>query len=171
MRVRDIVGAGTRGLEEVVVDEVDQVIAFSATDEDVVAYIERFIRSTRKMQRKLRRKTLFETKSKDLVVSDVDQALDASGDLYPIGGGLCGLNGQTLRLLEFFESEFRNLAAEFSAGEQRYPVMLPIELLEELHYFSHFPNQVTFCSHLPEDLPLLDGVARASEENEGLLPM
>ena len=53
--------------------------------------------------------------------------------------------------------------------EHRYPVMIPSEILAEVGYFSHFPQHVTCCSHLPDSLPVLESVAAAAASGaEGL---
>src|SRR5439155_25489540 len=70
------------------------------------------------------------------------------------------------------EREFRTLAADFGAEENQYPVMMPSEILAEVGYFDHFPQHITFCSHLPGDLPLLESVgadARAGKSVQGRL--
>lgn len=100
---------------------------------------------------------------------DIDDALLTSGGVHVIGQGLVALRGDVLRLLRFFEREFRVLARSYGAEDLHYPVLLPVEMLEELHYFAHFPQHVTFGSHLPEDLPLLASVARFAGANEGRL--
>jgi seryl-tRNA synthetase len=40
---------------------------------------------------------------------------------------------------------------------------LPSEVLAEVGYFGHFPQHVTFCSHLPDSLPLLECVAEEAK--------
>jgi seryl-tRNA synthetase len=55
------------------------------------------------------------------------------------------------------------LAEEFGAEENHYPVMLPAEVLAEVGYLAHFPQHVTFCSHLPASLPVLESLASAPD--------
>jgi seryl-tRNA synthetase len=98
-----------------------------------------------------------------------DDALMASGDVHTLGAGLVSLRGNVLGLFRFFEHTFLRLARRFRAEEHHYPVLLPLRILEEVGYFGHFPQQVTFCSHLPEDLPLLDAIAQSAAANQGRL--
>ncbi len=96
-----------------------------------------------------------------------DDALMHSGDVYTLSEGLVGLRGDVLRVFRFFEHTFAELARRFGADECQYPVMLPARVLEEVGYFAHFPQHVTWCSHFPEDLPLLEEVARVATEHGG----
>ena len=166
-RLLSLIGSGHRSLERVVIDERRQVITIDAADERAERYIGGFVSHTRRMQRKLHRKVLLETKAASLYEGDVDVELAASGDLYEIGDGLVGFRGTVLKVFRFFEDEFLAMARRYRADENHYPVMLPLGILEEIHYFTHFPNQVTFCSHMPEDLPLLDALARGISEGGG----
>jgi seryl-tRNA synthetase len=75
-----------------------------------------------------------------------------------------------LDVFEFFQAEFRSLARRYDAEEHRYPAMMPIEVLEEIGYFTHFPQHVTFCSHFPEDLAFLETVAEVAKGHDGRLP-
>lgn len=96
-----------------------------------------------------------------------DAALIAGGGVVPMSEGLVALRGVALEAFRFFEAEFLQLARRFGAEEVQYPVLLPRQILEEVGYFGHFPQHVTLCSHLPEDLPLLQEVARVAVENGG----
>lgn len=122
-----------------------------------------------KTPRVFRSKVLSERTASRHVGLDSDDALLASGDVYTLGSGLVGLRGDVLRLFRFLEHAFLGLARRFGADERHYPVILPVEILEEVGYFGHFPQQVTFCAHLPEDLPLLEAVARSAVANQGQL--
>jgi seryl-tRNA synthetase len=102
---------------------------------------------------------------------DSDDVLMASGDVHVLGDGLIGLRGNVLALFRFFEHTFLRLSRRFRTEEHHYPVLLPVQILEEVGYFGHFPQQVTFCTYLPEDLPMLEAVARSATENGGRLAL
>ena len=102
---------------------------------------------------------------------DNDDALMASSDVHRLGAGLVALRGDVLALFRFFEATFLRLSRRFYAKEHHYPVLLPITTLEEVGYFGHFPQHVTFCTHLPEDLPIIEAVARSAVENKGQLAL
>lgn len=98
-----------------------------------------------------------------------DAALMTSRDLFALGPGLVSLRGDVLRLYRFFEHTFLALARRFGADDCHFPVILPAKLLEDVGYFGHFPQHVTFCSHFPHDLPLLEDVARDATSHGGAI--
>jgi len=115
--------------------------------------------AARPHDRLLRHKVLKRHHAAWLSPDPVDEQLARSADIQIIGKGLTGLRGEVLALFRFFEREFMRIAKEFDAEDHHYPVMLPSEVLAEVGYFGHFPQHVTFCSHLPDSLPLLECVA------------
>jgi seryl-tRNA synthetase len=159
-QLRDAVAASRRSVTRLDVDDDRQAITIDTDDGETQRYIDAFVDDMRRTQRRLRRKVLWETEAPAAPRGAVEAALDASGDLLPLGAGLQGLRGATLQAFRFFEGQFLALARRYGADEHHYPVMLPMEVLAELQYLTHFPNQVTFCSHLPEELPVLEAVAR-----------
>jgi seryl-tRNA synthetase len=119
--------------------------------------------------RVFRRKVLSERTASRITGLRDDAALLDAGDIHTLGKGLVALRGNVLRLFRFFEQTFLGLARRFGADERHYPVLLPLEILEEVGYLGHFPQHVTFCSHFPEDVPLLEAVARAAAADHGRL--
>jgi seryl-tRNA synthetase len=117
--------------------------------------------------REFRTKVLFEHQASKLPGLPNDEVLTSAGGVHPLGVGLVALKGPVLRVLRFFEHEFLRLARRFGAEEAHYPVLLPMEILEDVGYLGHFPQHVTLCSHLPEDLPVLEAVAREAAANKG----
>jgi seryl-tRNA synthetase len=122
-----------------------------------------------KPPRAYRTKILREHTASRHVGIDSDDALMGSSDVQKLGPGLIALRGNVLALFRFFEDTFLRLSRRFHATENHYPVLLPMQILEEVGYFGHFPQHVTFCTHLPEDLPLIESVARSANENQGRL--
>jgi seryl-tRNA synthetase len=135
---------------------------------DAAGHLESFVASMGKTHRLISRKVIHENRVAYLAIQDIDAALVASSEVQVLAAGLTGLNGSLLALFRFFEREFRRLAAEFHAEENQYPVMIPANILEEVGYFAHFPQHVTFCSHLPDNLPVLESVA--SQAGHGAEP-
>lgn len=142
--------------------ETKQLIV-ELTREEAGEHVEAFIAAMKRTHKLIGRKILKETHASKLQIRDVDAALAASPDVEILGDGLVGLRGSLLRLFRFFEGRFRQIAAEFGADERHYPVMVPSELLEEVGYIGHFPQHITFCSHLPGSLPVLQEVAAQPE--------
>jgi seryl-tRNA synthetase len=128
-----------------------------------------FVAGMLQTHRRIAAKVLFQTESRENTWFDVDQELSRTNELLPLGPGLAGIRGGILQLFRFFEHEFLQLAKEFHAEEQQYPTLLPAELVAELGYLGHFPQHVTFCSHLPDDLSVLDSVARVMGSPEEIV--
>jgi seryl-tRNA synthetase len=149
-------------------DEASRALEIEFRGEDAVEHVEAFIANTRRTHRLIARKVLKEHHARRLAITDIDAALAASPDVQILGDGLVGLRGDLLSLFRFFEREFRRLAAEFHAEDNHYPVMVPSGILEEVGYFSHFPQHITFCSHLPGSLPVLEAVAKSGQLSERL---
>lgn len=133
-------------------------------------HVEAFIASMRRTHKLIARKVLREHHAAHLELRDIDADLAVSPDIQLLGEGLVGLRGDLLALFRFFERRFRQLARDFGAEEQHYPVMVPSELLAEVGYFDHFPQHITFCSHLPGSLPVLEQVSREAKGEPGHLP-
>jgi hypothetical protein len=168
--VCDTIGVGRARFDAVEIDEAGRRIAVEASDDSALAYLDGFVEEMLRTQKKLRRRVLRETGLEPRYTGDVDAALAETGEVYHLADGLVGIRGRLLRLFGFFEAEFAGLARRYDADENRYPVMIPTEILEEMEYFSHFPQQVTFCSHLPEDLPLLEALVKEIKGNDQHLP-
>lgn len=144
-------------------DPAAGVLEVELTGAESAAHVEAFVASTVRTHRRIARKVLKECRAASVQFHDVDAALAASADVQLFGDGLTGLRGELLALFRFFEREFLRLAGEFGAEENHYPVMLPAEVLAEVGYLAHFPQHVTFCSHLPASLPVLESVAAAPD--------
>ena len=149
-------GANVRSRE---LDPATGTLTVELARPEAAEHVEAFIANMRRTHKLIARKVRGEQRASNLQLRDVDADLASSADVHLLGEGLVGLSGPLLHLFRFFERTFRQLAARYAAEEQHYPVMVPSELLAELGYFGHFPQHITFCSHLPGDLPLLESVA------------
>ena len=147
-------------------DAASGILSVELTHAAARGHVENFIAGMRQTQKLMRRKVVKENVVADAHIGDIDAALAASPDVQILGDGLVGLRGELLALFRFLESRFREIAAEFGAEENHYPVMVPSEVLAEVGYFGHFPQHVTFCSHLPGDLPLLQSVAAEAKTSD-----
>lgn len=141
-------------------DAAEGTLTVELAHDEAAEHVEAFVADMRRTHKLIVRRVRAENRATRLELRDVDRALAGSRDVQILADGLVGLRGDLLALFRFFEREFRDLAAAYGADEQHYPVMVPIELLAEIGYFGHFPQHITFCSHLPGDLPVLESVAK-----------
>lgn len=133
------------------------------TREEAAEHVESFVAAMKRTHKLIGRKVLKENHAANLQIRDIDAALAASPDVQILGDGLVGLRGSLLALFRFFEQRFKAIADDFGAEEQHYPVMVPSAVLDEVGYLGHFPQHITFCSHLPGSLPVLQAVAAQPE--------
>ncbi|HXH94622.1 MAG TPA: hypothetical protein VNN25_23805 [Thermoanaerobaculia bacterium] len=134
-------------------------LTLELTSEEAGQHVEAFIAGMKRTHKLIGRRIVKETHAANLRIDDIDAALASSPDVQILGDGLIGLRGSLLALFRFFEQRFRQIATDFGAEEQHYPVMVPSDLLAEVGYLGHFPQHITFCSHLPGSLPVLQAVA------------
>jgi len=167
-QIRSTLAHGSAGIGSISLSDPHRLIvevADDATGEFVDRYLEGMVTGARRRRPRI----LFESKPSGPFPSDIDHQLLASGELLPLGEGLFGIRGRTLQLCRFFEQEFRAIAFRHHAEENRYPVLLPMEILEEVSYLAHFPQHATLCCHFPESLPVLDEIAESVERSGGRL--
>lgn len=143
----------------VTLDPATGLLEVELSSAEAAEHVEAFIAGMQQTHKLITRKVLQAHRAKALTVHDIDAGLAHSPDVQILGDGLVGLSGRLLALFRFFEREFFKLARDFEAEEQHYPVMVPSDILAEIGYFGHFPQQLTFCSHLPGNLPVLEAVA------------
>ncbi len=149
-------------------DATTGVLDVTLTAVDAAGHVEAFVSEMVRTHRLLGRRLLQATQARKLDVQDIDAALAASEGVQVLGAGLVGLRGPLLGAFRYFEQWFRQLARDFDAEENHYPAMIPSEVLAEVGYLAHFPQHVTFCCHLPDNLPILESVASAPRGDAGL---
>ncbi len=140
-------------------DAATGILSVELQSEAAGEHVEAFIAGMKRTHRLIKPKVLHANHAANLTFHDVDSALASSPDVYILGDGLIGLRGTLLALFRFFERQFAAIADELHAEDNRYPVMVPAQLLAEVGYLGHFPQHVTFCTHLTGSLPVLEAVA------------
>lgn len=148
-----LIGAGT----DAVLRE-DGVLEIQAEDEDALESGAELVEAMRKTYRLVARKVLKSSSGKS-GTGCTDEELAASSDLHFFDDGLTGISGNLLKVFRFFEGRFKAFADTYNAEEQHYPVMMPNRLLQEVDYFSNFPQHVTLCSHFHDRLPVLEHIS------------
>jgi len=101
--------------------------------------------------------------------SDPMPELIARGQISKEANGIYTLGELPTRLVDYFESQFINLAESFNAIPNRFPTLIPAQYLERVSYFRSFPHSLSFVSHLREDLDIIDQFSQhATCETHGL---
>lgn len=90
-------------------------------------------------------------------MSDPMESLLAKGELVKEAHGIFVVGPLMTRLIDFFETQFIELADEFGAEPYRFPTLIPAAYLEKVNYFHAFPHSLTFATHLREDLDVIQG--------------
>ena len=90
----------------------------------------------------------------------------ARGEVSEESKGIYLLGPLVTRLVEFFESRFLLLAAEFHAEPYRFPTLISAKMLDRVNYFSAFPHSLTFATHLREDLDVINQFAEETHYHQ-----
>ncbi|HZV01863.1 MAG TPA: hypothetical protein VFF73_34440 [Planctomycetota bacterium] len=93
--------------------------------------------------------------------------LASAGEILEYGPGRFGLGPLPLRLIELFESRFRELARTFDARPHQFPALIGARTLERCQYLRSFPHALTLVTHLREDLDAIQAFARDAAWADG----
>jgi seryl-tRNA synthetase len=96
-----------------------------------------------------------------------DAGASATG-LHFLGTGQVALWGTPLRLFEYFDRTFSELAPHFRAEKVRVPTLIPTNTLARCDYLRSFPHTVTFAAHLEADSDVIDRFRREHAERTDL---
>lgn len=121
--------------------------------------------NTEQLEEKIEKaiKNVLSNKVSDVVVSNylyntygytVDFLED--GTVVEINDGLVSLGNNAVVLYEYFDEVFKNIALKYGAVEERYPVLLGIDTMNNTGYFRRTPQYSMFCSNLTEDVEQLE---------------
>lgn len=99
-------------------------------------------------------------------LDDPNAELIALGEIHQETDGVFTLGPTVTRLIEFFETQFLNLADTFGAVPYRFPTLIPAKYLERVNYFRAFPHSLSFVTHLREDLDVIDNFAKQAACDE-----
>jgi seryl-tRNA synthetase len=95
---------------------------------------------------KMTAKSLFENHPERNAPKDPFDTLLQSGDVQPVGRGLFMLQGQFLKLFQYFNEYWRKKALELGAVEQDNPAVWPAGLYRDINYIAEFPHQIILAS-------------------------
>ena len=84
---------------------------------------------------------------------DVFRTLLDKGIAFEPGPGLVGFGEPLISLMQNLDAMLRQIAVdEFQASEYQYPTLIPAQVLEELDYFTSFPQFGMFVTRLHNDV-------------------
>ena len=118
-------------------------------EQDVRELAGRLQRSLRRLQRKV----LFRSESADRPIFRGEPSING---VHPLGRGQMALEGMPLALFRYFDRTFAELGDAWDARALLTPTLIPTRVLSRCDYFRSFPQNVTFASHLHEDLGVID---------------
>lgn len=158
-------GKGTEGIR---ISASGDRIEFDAAPEVGTALLAKVETHARRIERVLRgvsRKVVFRSAAADRPGSA--EPVDLTG-VHILGAGWVALQGIPLRLFRYFDRVFECLGSRWSAEALVAPSLISDRALARAGYFSSFPQQVTFASHLKEDLEIVDGFRVRHEAADAL---
>ena len=103
--------------------------------------------------RSLERKVFFASKAMDDPRFAAHVKMDG---VHFLGTGQVALSGIPLRLFNYFDRVFEKFGDPWRAEPLRTPTLIPSNTLSRCDYFRSFPHNVTFASHLREDVKVVD---------------
>jgi len=83
-----------------------------------------------------------------------------------MGRGQVALEGTALRLYRYFDRTLANIGDPFAPEPMLTPTLIPATTLSKCDYFRSFPHIVTFTTHLPEDMPTIEGFRTRHQDRE-----
>ncbi len=96
-----------------------------------------------------------------------EDQLYSSGMVFKFSDGVIGLSKDAIKLYEFFDNKFKDIAMSIGAKEERYPVLLPLNTISNTGYLKTSPQYSMFCCNAKEDfeeLTQLDKVCKNGEQ-------
>lgn len=112
------------------------------------------------MSAKMTAKTLYENHPARKAPQDPFDTLLQSGDVQPVGQGLFVLQGQFLRLFQYFNDYWRKKALKLGAVEQDNPAVWPAKLYRDINYIAEFPHQILLASPVKQHNSDLTAMAK-----------
>jgi len=95
---------------------------------------------------KMTTRSLYENHPLRNAPEDPFETLLQSGDVQPVGRGLFVLQGQFLKLFQYFNEYWRKKALELGAVEQDNPAVWPAGLYRDINYIAEFPHQIILAT-------------------------
>lgn len=152
-------------LETLTVDIENSKIVYTAKTNDpkqlkiLHEKVNKFVTVMTFQHRPIESRVLVESarKNKSTFTASVLETLIKCDWLHHIGNGHVSLSGPPLRLFHAINDVITlTYSKTFAPQEHHYPAMIPAELLAKAGYFDSHPNNVTFVSHLHNDIDVIE---------------
>lgn len=88
--------------------------------------------------------------------------------IVEMGRGQVALAGHALRLYRYFDRSLADIGDPFTPEPMLTPTLIPAATLSKCDYFRSFPHIVTFTTHLPEDMPTIEGFRQRHQDRENV---
>ena len=144
------------------------VLQFDAPEERAEELSRAAAEVARKMQRSLRslaRKLVYRSPAME---RREFRGTGMTSGIHEMGRGQVALEGVPLRLYRYFDRTLEAIGAPFAPSPILVPTLIPATTLAKCDYFRSFPHIVTFATHLPEDMPLIEDFRARHQERDSL---
>jgi seryl-tRNA synthetase len=145
-----------------------QVLECDVPDSEA-AQLERDVRDLagrlQKSLRRLERKIIFRSAAADRPQFSIS---GTPAGIHALGTGQVALEGVPLALFRYFDRVFTEMGDTWDASPILTPTLIPTRVLSRCDYFRSFPQNVTFASHLHEDLAVIDSFRSRHETLDDL---
>lgn len=93
------------------------------------------------ISRSISKEVLFENKTARKYSENPMEFLTETQNVKQIGDGLFVLQKDFLKIFNFFNQYWKDIADRYNCMDQDYPVLWPVDLFRKIDYFSDFPQQ------------------------------
>lgn len=96
--------------------------------------------------------TIYKNEFQPVCTEDIFNEVVKEEQVHEFSKGLISYGGLFLKLVDFFDNKFKELAQVFGATVVAYPTLMPESELDKCKYIDSFPQYINFVNHLDEDI-------------------
>jgi len=134
-------------------------------DPNFVQHVKALVEKVERGLRSLQRKVAFRSSRMDQPAFRAEKILDG---VHKLGVGQVALEGIPQRLFRYFDRLFLEYSGQWKTTSIITPTLISAQVLAKCDYFRSFPNNVTFASHLQEDVHVINGFRERHEKRDTL---
>jgi len=148
----------------------DLLERFAPRAHDIAAAIADVARRLTRDQRVLGARTIARRDERpSACADDPHPALEARGDIVPLGQGRYAFGPRLVALMARLDAEITGIAGALAAPSYAFPALIGADVLDRCQYFKNFPTALSFVSHLREDHASIREFAREARCADGQL--